>query len=135
MLFTATAEKYLFKRQRGQLSRIPSHNRPKFYLTDSITGYSGVIIELIEKGLLFAFFKFCNSPYISFSITLRPEFDSFSGLFYIDYTTLLYDLKRGLFTGYPGIFRDLSIRIILFGLSAGLNACKRTFYKFRYYYT
>jgi hypothetical protein len=58
MLFTATAEKYLFKRQRGQLSRIPSHNRPKFYLTDSITGYSGVIIELIEKGLLFAFLSF-----------------------------------------------------------------------------
>jgi hypothetical protein len=36
MLFTATAdfivtaEKYLFKRQRGQLSRIPSYNRPEF---------------------------------------------------------------------------------------------------------
>jgi len=63
------------------------------------------------------------------------ELDPFSSLLGIDHTALLYDLRRYLFTGCPGVLCDLSMGIIIFGLGTGFNACKGTFHKLTYFHT
>jgi hypothetical protein len=104
-----------------------------FKPADSITGCNSAKLEPIKKGLFLAFSKQNNYFYISFSITFLSEFDSFSSLLGIDRTALLYDLRRCLFTGWPGVFCDLSMGIVIFGLGTGFNACKGTFRKLTYF--
>jgi hypothetical protein len=106
-----------------------------FKPADSITGYNSAKLESIKKRLFLAFFKQSNSFCISFSITFLSELNPFPSLLDIDHITLLYDLRRYLFTGYPGVFCDLNMRIFIFGLGTGFNACKGTFYKLTYFYT